>query len=160
MLFDSLIQVRVEKRSIVGSINGSMLLEPDLLAKLPTQADAAGQAASVGSKSWRSAVDFFLQFGTHIISDYSTGDALFQLIVYNTSSLTSLTEKLVDLRSQVDQLNPANATKLDWSKLLVNNSPPVHIGKLQVHDDENITYIYLMIFIFSPKYSNAVNDRC
>lgn len=131
-------QVRIEKRSIVGSINGSMLLEPDLLAKLPVQTSDAGQAAGVGSKSWRSAVDFFLQFGTHIISDYSAGDALFQVIVYNSSSVPLLAGKLVELRSQVDQLNPLNATKIDWSKLLVSDTPPVHIGRLQVISQKSI----------------------
>ena len=126
-------QVRIEKRSVVGSINGSMILEPDLLAKLPALSETiAGQAAGVGSKYWRSAVDFFLQFGSHIISDYSAGDALFQVMVYNASSLPSLTEKMVDLRSQVDRFNPANTTKLDWSTLLLGHTPPVHVGKLQV----------------------------
>lgn len=123
-------KVRIEKRSVVGSINGSMLLEPDLLAKLPALSETT--AAGVGSKHWRSAVDFFLQFGSHIISDYSAGDALFQVMVFNASSLPSLTEKMIDLRTQVDRFNPTNATKLDWSKLLLGHSPPVHVGKLQV----------------------------
>ena len=115
---------------MVGSINGSILLEPDLLAKLPALPDTVGQVT--GSKYWRSAVDFFLQYGTHIISDYSAGDALFQVIVYNTTSLPSLTAQMLSLRSQIDRINPANATRLDWSKMLLGQTTPVHVGKLQV----------------------------
>jgi hypothetical protein len=102
-----------------------MLLEPDLLAKLPSP-DAA-------TKSWRSAVEFFFQFGTHVITDYSVGDALFQVIVYEASSLSLLSEKMLQLRAHVEQFNPVNATKLDWNNLLLKHSTPVHVGKLQVN---------------------------
>ncbi|KAK4025857.1 hypothetical protein OUZ56_014901 [Daphnia magna] len=127
--------VRIEKRSIVGSINGSMLLEPDLMAKLPSPSvpDISGKVdtgTDAGSKQWRSAVEFFLQFGTHIITDYSVGDALFQVIVYNASSLPLLSEKMVQLRAE--QFNPVNATKFDWNKLLLSHPTPVHVGKLQL----------------------------
>ncbi|KAI9563300.1 hypothetical protein GHT06_010758 [Daphnia sinensis] len=127
--------VRIEKRSIVGSINGSMLLEPDLMAKLPSPSvlDVSGKVDTgthAGSKQWRSAVDFFLQFGTHIITDYSVGDALFQVIVYNASSLPLLSEKMAQLRAE--QFNPVNATKFDWIKLLLSHPTPVHVGKLQL----------------------------
>ncbi|EFX87956.1 hypothetical protein DAPPUDRAFT_311415 [Daphnia pulex] len=122
--------VRIEKRSIVGSINGSMLLEPDLLAKLPSP-DAGGKLDAV-TKPWRSAVEFFVQFGTHVITDYSAGDALFQVIVYDASSLPLLSEKMLQLRAHVEQFNPVNATKLDWNNLLLKHSTPVHVGKLQL----------------------------
>lgn len=108
-----------------------MLLEPDLLAKLPSP-DAGGKLDAV-TKPWRSAVEFFVQFGTHVITDYSVGDALFQVIVYDASSLPLLSEKMLQLRAHVEQFNPVNATKLDWNNLLLKHSTPVHVGKLQVH---------------------------
>ena len=120
-------KVRIKKRSIVGSVNGTLLLEPDLLAKLPAQTDNAAT-----NKSWRSAVDFFYQFGTHVITEYSAGDALFQVIVYNSTALPVLAEKMIELRNQVDRINPTNATRIEWIKLIHDQSPPVHIGKLQV----------------------------
>lgn len=128
-------KVRIEKRSIVGSINGSMQLEPDLMGKLPSPSitDISAKmepGTNAGSKPWRSAVEFFFQFGTHIITDYSVGDALFQVIVYNASSLPLLSEKMVQLRAE--HFNPVNATKLDWNKLLLSHPAPIHIGKLQV----------------------------
>lgn len=119
-----------------------MLLEPDLLAKLPSP--DIGKLDAV-TKPWRSAVEFFIQFGTHVITDYSVGDALFQVIVYEASSLSLLSEKMLQLRAHVEQFNPVNATKLDWNNLLLTHSTPVHVGKLQVKK-----------FHFSLKYSNLI----
>ena len=105
------------------------MLEPDLMAKVPNPPD-------VHSGSWRSAVDFFVQFGTHLVSNYTAGDGLFQVLVFNTSSSAPAAspgaKQLAELRQRVDQFNPANASISAWTDLLVGRTPPAHIGKLQV----------------------------
>lgn len=108
-----------------------MMLEPDLLAKLPSITlpanSTTNETSSGNNNNWRPAVDFFMRFGTHIVSNYSAGDALYQILVYNASSLINH----VDLRGRLEKFKLANASKAGWIELL-GHPPPVHVGKLQV----------------------------
>lgn len=146
----SLFQVRIEKHSIIGSVNGSMVLDPDLLAKLPvahllpekfssngTDTVPKNNGNSISSNrakvvvDWRTAVDFFMQFGTHLMSNYSAGDALFQVLVYNASALHS--DGAESLREKLAKFKTVNATRESWVDLLSHPSP-IYFGKLQVRN--------------------------
>lgn len=145
-----LFQVRIEKHSIIGSVNGSMVLDPDLLAKLPvahllpdkfgsndtnTMTKTNGNSISSNRAKvvvdWRPAVDFFMRFGTHLLSNYSAGDGLFQVLVYNASALHS--DGAESFRERFAKFKTVNATRESWVDLLSHPSP-IYFGKLQVRN--------------------------
>lgn len=94
-----------------------MILKQDLLDKLPSDFEDNLQPA----------VDFFMKFGTHLLTNYTAGDALYQVLVYNSSSF----DNHVDFRRRIQKFRPLNASRTDWIELL-SHPAPVHVGKLQV----------------------------
>jgi len=103
-----------------------MHLEPDLQAKfLPMTAN--NSLTDGEDLNWRPAIDFFLKFGTHILTNYTTGDALYQVLVYNASSIVNH----VELRDRLEKFKPSNASRADWISLF-SEPHPLHHGKLQV----------------------------
>ena len=97
------------------------MMEPDLLAKFPASDDVSGP------EHWRSAVDFFMRYGSHLVTNYTAGDALYQVLVYNASSVSNH----VEFRGRLEKFRPMNASRTDWMELL-SHPTPVHVGKLQV----------------------------
>lgn len=105
-----------------------MQLEPDLLAKL---LPAMSNNNVTDVDHWRPAIDFFLQYGTHVLTSYVTGDALYQVLVYNASSIVNH----VELRDRLEKFRPSNASRSEWIQLF-SHPQPLHHGKLQVFKKE------------------------
>lgn len=117
---------------------------------------------------WRPAIDFFLQFrthllflyssssywiltcfsclfcfssfGTHILTNYTTGDALYQVLVYNASSIINH----VEFKDRLEKFKPSNASRAEWISLF-SEPHPLHHGKLQVVVALRATYYYSLI---------------
>lgn len=118
-------QVRVERRSVRSSIKGAPSLKAEVARNLNTTSDAGG------------AVDFFNQYGTHLIQQYIAGDAIYQVLVYDAAS-TNWT----DFTARLATFETVNATSSSWIQLFT--PPPFYTGRLMVHQDK--------ILIISSKY--------
>jgi hypothetical protein len=103
--------VRIAKWSTVANIDGQTKLNADLEAAIAQLVDS------------RAPIDFLLEHGTHLIQRYITGDAIYQVLVYEPAEYTQLRGRLVDF-------NIANATRANF--IFLFPSLPTHVGKLQV----------------------------
>ena len=111
-----MIQVRVEKRSMRGSIRGHVT------SLKPSVAFQANGTDHLGGS-----LDFFGRFGTHYIQQVVAGDALYQVLVYEASAVAN-DSRLVD---RLDVFRSGDATGATWRQLFT--PPPFYVGRLQVY---------------------------
>lgn len=109
----SLRKVRIEKRSAVATINGQFKLDAQLM----------DEVQGLTGRNVTLAINFLEDRGTHVIHRYITGDAIYQVLVYQPDDYGQLQERLGDF-------NIANATRANF--IFLFPSPPTYVGKLQV----------------------------
>ena len=106
----------MEKRSTIAAVTGRLTLHQELADEIADFDEAAEDFD-------RSATEFLLNHGTHVVERCVTGDAIYQVLVYQTAEFDQI-------RQRMAKFDVANATRAHFAHLLP--TPPIHAGKLQV----------------------------